>query len=214
MYPTELCSSAQDIKDSDDNITVVASNVSNRSLQSYKARALTHILTQSEFSGATFCLNIKDAIADSGAMQIFVMEGTPVINKHKMTQPLKVVFANGRQVMSTHMCDVCIEGLPTILMGHITPNLSIVSLLGIRALTDAGCNITFDRERCTVRYNGKTILSGGKDPAMDLWTLPLGSNGMTSHHVQNAILLAAPEFTNAHANLFMQIAFFTHTVRT
>jgi hypothetical protein len=122
-HPTKLCSSAQDIKDNDDNVTVVASNMSNGSTHSYKARALTHILNQSEFSGATFCLNIKDAIADSGAMQIFVMEGTPVINKRKTTQPLKVALANGRQVMSTHVCDIC---LPTILTGHIIPDLSIV----------------------------------------------------------------------------------------
>jgi hypothetical protein len=209
-HPTKLCSSAQDIKDNDDNVTVVASNMSNGSMHSYKAHALTHILNQSEFSGATFCLNIKDAIADSGAMQIFVMEGTPVINKRRMTQPLKVALANGRQVMSTHMCDIYIEGLPTILMGHIIPSLSISSLFGIRALTDAGCNVTFDHEKCTVRYNGKTILSGGKDPATDLWILPLGSNGMTSHHIQNAISPAAPAFTNAHANLSTQIAFFTH----
>jgi hypothetical protein len=59
----------QVIKDSDDKVTVVASNMSNGSTQSYKAHALTHILTQSEFSGATFCFNIKDAVADSGATQ-------------------------------------------------------------------------------------------------------------------------------------------------
>jgi hypothetical protein len=83
LHPTKLCSSAQDIKDIDDNVTIVASNMSNGSTHSYKARALTHILNQSEFSGATFCLNIKDAIADSGARQIFVKEGTTVINKPK-----------------------------------------------------------------------------------------------------------------------------------
>jgi hypothetical protein len=195
-------------------VAVVASNVSTVSTQSYKSRAPAHILAQSESSGATFCLNIKDAIADSGAMQIVVMEGTPVINKHKMTQPLKVVFANGRQVMSTHMCDVCIEGLPTILMGHIIPNLSIASLFGIWALTDAGCKVTFDRERCTVQYNGKIILSGWKDPATDLWALPLGSNGMTSHHVHEGILPAAFVCTDIHAYLSTQIAFVTHTVQT
>jgi hypothetical protein len=99
-------------------------------------------------------------------------------------------------------------------MGHIIPDLSIASLFGIRALTDAGCNVTFDRERCTVQYNGKIILSGGKDPAMNLWTLPLGSNGMTSHHIHDAILLAAPVCTDAHAYLSTKIAFFTHTVQT
>jgi hypothetical protein len=72
----------------------------------------------------------------------------------------------------------------------------------------------FDHDRCTVRYYGKTILSGGKDPATDLWALPLGSNGMTSHHINNAITPAALEFTDAHVNLSKQIAFFTHTVQT
>jgi hypothetical protein len=37
---------------------------------------------------------------------------------------------------------------------------------------------------------------------------------MTSHHVQNAILPAAPVCTNAYTNLSMQITLFTHTVQT
>ncbi len=53
-------------------------------------------------------------------------------------------------------------------MGHIIPNLSIASLFGIRSLTDAGCKVSFDRDRCTIQYDGKIILSGVKDPAMDL----------------------------------------------
>ena len=103
LYPTEFCLSAQVIKDSDDNVTVVASNMSNGSTQSYKACALTYILTKSEFSGEASCLNIKDAIADSGAMQIFMMEGTPIINKRKTTQPLKVALAMGGRVCP-HKC--------------------------------------------------------------------------------------------------------------
>ncbi len=213
-YPTDFCLSAQVITNSDDKVTVVASNMSTGSRRLYKARALAQILTQTEFSGATFCLNIKNTIADSGVMQIFVTEGTPIINKRKMTQPLKVVIVDGRQVMSIHMCNIHIDGLSTVLMGHIIPNLSIASLFGIWALTDAGCKVTFDRERCTVQYNGKIILSGWKDPATDLWALPLDSNGMTSHHVHDAILPTAPVCTDAHAYLFKQIAFFTHRVQT
>jgi hypothetical protein len=161
LYSTKFCSSAQDIKDSDDNVT----NVSNGSTHSYKARAIPHILNQSEFIGASFCLNIKDTIADSNAMQIFAIEGTPIINKCRTAQSLKVYLADGRQVMSTHVCDIFIEHLPTILTGHIVSNLSIATLFGIHALTDAGCNVIFGREKCTVRYNGKTILCSGKDPA-------------------------------------------------
>jgi hypothetical protein len=116
--------------------------------------------------------------------------------------------------MSTNMCDIYIEGLPTVLTGYIIPNLSTASLFGIEALTDARCTVTFDHERCTIQYNGKIILHGGKDLATDLWTLPLGTKGMTSHHVHIGISLAAPVCTNTHAYLSTQIAFFTHTVQT
>jgi hypothetical protein len=97
-----------------------------------------------------FCFNIKDAITDSGRTQIFVREGTLVINKRKMTQPLMVALHNGRQVMSTQMCNIQIDGLLTVCTGLIIPDLSIAYLFGIRVLTDAGCKVTFDHEWCTV----------------------------------------------------------------
>ena len=79
------------------------------------------------------------------------------------------------------MCDIIIPGLPTTLVGHIVPELSIASLFGIRVLTAAGCTVKFDIEKCVVKYNGKIILTGVKDPATDLWTLPIvGSAGKTS----------------------------------
>jgi hypothetical protein len=78
------------------------------------------------------------------------MDGTPVVNKQPMTQPLKVSLANGRQVMSTHMCDIHIKGLPCVLTGHIIPDLSINSLFGIRVLTEAGCEVTFTCDKCIV----------------------------------------------------------------
>jgi hypothetical protein len=123
----------------------------------------------------------NEAIADSGATQIFVMDGIPVHNKQETTCPLKVALADGRRVMSTHMCDIIIPGLPTKLVGHIVPELSITSLFGIRVLTAAGCTVKFDNEKCVVKYNGKIILTGMKDPTTDLWTLPIvGSAGKTS----------------------------------
>ena len=90
-------------------------------------------------------------LADSGATQIFVMDGTPVVNKPPTTHPLKVALADGRIVLSSHMCDIKIDGLPTILTRHIIPNLSIASLFGIRVLTEAGCTVTFDKNNCIVR---------------------------------------------------------------
>ncbi len=109
------------------------------------------------------------------------MEGTPVLNKQITTCPLKVALADGRRVMSTHMCDIVLSGLPTTLIGHIIPELSIASLFGIRVLTEAGCTVKFDNKICVVKYIHKTILVSLKDPAMDLWTLLIvGPAGKTT----------------------------------
>ncbi len=115
-----------------------------------------------------------------------------VINKRRTTSPLKVTLANGRQVVSTHMCDINIAGFPFVLTGHIIPDLSIALLFGIQVLTEVGCNLNFDNHKCTVRYNGTIILSGDKDQSTDLWTIPLGSTDMTAHCVHDVIPLVAP----------------------
>jgi hypothetical protein len=149
LYPIKMCSSAL-LKD-DDDATVITLNVSSniREPKSYKLRAIDHIV-KNDIACAAFHLNTTDAIADSGATQIFVMDSTTVVNKHKTMHPLKVALANGRIVLSTHMCDIKIEGLPTVLTGHIILDLLIASLFGIRVLTDAGCTVTFDKNRCIV----------------------------------------------------------------
>ena len=144
-------------------------------------------------------ITLNEAIADSGATQIFVMDGIPVHNKRKTMCPLKVALADGWRVMSIHMCDIIIPSHPTMLVRHIVPELSIASLFGIHVLTEAGCTVKFDIEKCVVKYNGKIILMGMKDPTIDLWILPIiGSAGKTSpidtHDVQNAFKTLRDEF--------------------
>ncbi len=59
--------------------------------------------------------------------------------------------------------------------------MSIASLFGIRVLTEAGYTVKFDNKKFVVHYKEKIILIGMKDPAMDLWTLPIiGPAGKTS----------------------------------
>ncbi len=129
-----------------------------------------------------YTIATNDAIADSGATQIFVMEGTPVLNKQKTTCPLKVAFADGCRVMSMHISDIVLPSLPTTLVGHIVPELSIASLFGILVLTEVGCTVKFDNKKCVVKYNKITIVVGLKDPTTDLWTLPIvGPAGKTTH---------------------------------
>jgi hypothetical protein len=189
------------------NITVVASNTCS-------SHSTTISSLVPAFAGTIFKLKPNEAIADSGATQIFVMYGTPVINKRRTTCPLKVSLANGHEVMSTHMCEVNISGLLDTLTGHIIPESSVASLFGIRVLTAAGCKVRFDDLKCTVWYNNRIILQGGKDKATNLWTLPIGNVGMTSSHDTVVIPPGAPVLANAHAHYATtQIAFFTHTIR-
>jgi hypothetical protein len=114
--PTQMFSPVSELVVDDDDITVVTSNVSNGSTKSLES-AFSLFAPQQESKWAYIASN--EAIADSGTTQIFVMDGIPINNKQKMTCPLKVALANGRQVMLTHMCDIIIPGLPTTLVGHI-----------------------------------------------------------------------------------------------
>jgi hypothetical protein len=187
-----------EIVEDDDDITVVTSNVSDGSTKSLELIFSLFTTAKREYAVMTIASN--EAIADSGATQIFVMDGTPVHNKQKTMCPLKVALADGRRVMSTHMCDIIIPGLLTTLVGHIVPELSNASLFGIRILTEAGCTVKFDNEKCVVKYNGKIILTGIKDPTTDLWTLPIvGSAGKTSlmytYDKQDAFANLRKEFT-------------------
>jgi hypothetical protein len=89
------------------------------------------------------CTNIatNQAIADTGATSIFIMEGADVDNKRPAMLPLTINLPDGKQIRSTHVCDIQIPGLPTMLLGHIVSSLSIASLIGIRPLCQAGCKV-------------------------------------------------------------------------
>jgi hypothetical protein len=116
------------------------------------------------------------AIADTGATSIFLTKGAPCLNKRRTSSPISVTLPDGRKIVSSPICDVRIPGLPTILTGHIMPDMTTASLFGIRILCKAGCKVVFDNEKCQVFYNNKVILSGVKDPVSDLWTLPVLSD--------------------------------------
>jgi hypothetical protein len=114
------------------------------------------------------------AIADTNAASIFIMDDVNVINKQVASKPLTINLPDSKKVQSSHVCDIEIPGLPTVLTEHIVPSLTVASLIGIRPLCKAGCKVIFDNFKCDVVYNGKVILRGHKDPSTDLWTLPIG----------------------------------------
>jgi hypothetical protein len=111
--PTQFFSPAHEVIVDDDDITVVTSNVSTGSTTSQQS-AFSLFAPRgdlplgngfqnspkrrpgSKWAYAAMTIASSEAIADSGATQIFVMDGIPVHNKRKTTCPLKVALANGR----------------------------------------------------------------------------------------------------------------------
>jgi hypothetical protein len=122
------------------------------------------------------------AIADTGATSIFVMEGMPIQNLRPAIHPLTINSPDGSKVKSTHMWDITPPGLPTVLVVHVVPKLSIASLIGIKVLCDTGCKVVFTKTSCDVIHDGKIILRRNKDP---LWTLPINATNERVKTTQN-----------------------------
>jgi hypothetical protein len=122
----------------------------------------------------------NQAIADTGAMSIFIMDGLDMVNKSVARKPLAINLPDGKQIMSTHICNIIIPGLLTMLMGRIIPLLRAACLIRICPLCKAGCTVVFDNQKCYIIFNADVILRGYKDLATDIWTLPLPTRVCTS----------------------------------
>jgi hypothetical protein len=101
------------------------------------------------------------------------MKNTPMKNIRPTTNPLNINLPDGTIVKSSHISDLEIPGLPHVLEGHIMPELTVASLVGIRILCKLGCTVLFTDTVCYVRYQVKDVLTGYKDPSTDLWVLPI-----------------------------------------
>jgi hypothetical protein len=114
--------------DNDDNATVITSNrLCNEHHDAHHALGIL--------------IGPSLAIADTGATPFFLTKGALCQNKRRATNPITVKLPDGRKIKSTHMCNIVILGLPTVLTGHIMPDMTTSSLFGIRILCKAGCKV-------------------------------------------------------------------------
>ncbi len=120
-------------------------------------------------------------VADTGATSVMVTKDTPMKNVQPATNPLNINLPDGTIVKSTYACDLEIPGLPYVVEGHIVPNLTVASLIGIQILCKMGCIVVFMDTACHVSYNGNVILTGYKDPSTDCWILPITPDAINSH---------------------------------
>ena len=206
----------------DDDRTIVTSNCSTvvpiSCPRPHPLTAAAHHLfgTPSHIALNAITIDSQQAIADTGATSIFIMDGVDVDNKRIATSPITINLPDGKKVQSTHICDFVIPGLPQPILGHIVPGLAVASLVGIRPLCKAGCKVTFDNEKCDVMYNGDVILRGFKDPSTDLWTLPIKTSKMWADDTVPAINQCGPRpgTKGDEVHPGVDIATFSHSIRT
>jgi hypothetical protein len=162
---------------------------------------------------------ITHAVANTGAMSVMVVKDTPMKNVHPATNPLNINLPYGTMVKLMHMWDFKIPGLPNVLEGHIVPDLTVALLIGIQILCKMGCIVVFTDTVCYVRYQGKVILTGYKDPSTDLWVLPITPDAIESHEKQlqaGPCMARAPQspVTLLTPPQCMDGAMFMHSVQT
>ena len=81
--------------------------------------------------------------------------------------------------MSTQICNLDIRWLPNAMTeAYIVPGLAHSSLISTLNFFNAGCKVMFDQNKCRVYYQGKRVITGGRDPMTELWRLPINSSAV------------------------------------
>jgi hypothetical protein len=161
-------------------------------------------------------IETTQAIADTGATLTFIMDGIDVVNKRPTNKPLFIKMPDERQMESTHICDITLPRLPTILMGHIVPHLAVALLIGIRPSCKLRCTVAFNKDKWNVIFKGVVILQGYKDVSTNLWTLPINScSNMRTTLSQSAPGIdCAPHDICPTIHPGIDLASFTHSAHT
>ena len=85
------------------------------------------------------------AILDSVATDHFLVEGASVKNLQVANNPISITIPNGKNITSTHTCNLEIPWLPKhVTEAHIVPGLAHASLISTRIFCEAGCKVIFD----------------------------------------------------------------------
>jgi len=92
---------------------------------------------------------LTHAIADTGATSKFILKGTPVKNLRTTNNPITISLPDGSKVTLTHMCDINIPGLSTVLTGYIVPGIIPSSVYKYYAKQDARLFLTTKSVKCS-----------------------------------------------------------------
>ena len=112
------------------------------------------------------------AILDSGATSNFLTTSAHVTNIQPTQKPIVAHLPNGEQVRSTHTGTLDLPDLPVAAhLAHIIPGLASHSLISVVTLCNAGCDVLFTKNGCTITHRGRTIMCGSKCMRTGLWII-------------------------------------------
>ena len=126
------------------------------------------------FNTSHINIAIYQSIVYAGAAGNVFLPGTPVKKIKPDTNPFTINLLDGDHINSTHICQLDILWLQEKSKeSHIVPRLVHASLVSIKVLCGAGCNVEYDTNECRVIYKDKKIWNGNIEPSKGLWVLPL-----------------------------------------
>ena len=97
--------------------------------------------------------NTQTAVADTGASGTFLMPTDEHKNVKALIKHIPITQPNGDIMYATQSCDLDYPDLPhKARMGYIVPALKNHSLISVRQLCAAGCQVLFTDKCCNVIY--------------------------------------------------------------
>ena len=151
-----------------------------QTIAKFELRKSEHAETM--FNTSKIKIAVDNAIADAGATGHFVLPGAPVLDVQPAKKPLIINLPDGEVIKSTHTCRLNLPWLPEeATRAHIVPGLAHTSLVSIKVLCDAGCEVNYNGMNCLVYYKNKLVWKGSREPSTKLWVLPLAPNTKPEH---------------------------------
>jgi hypothetical protein len=136
---------------------------------------------------------------------------TNCVDKRIATTPIIATLPNGSTISSTHEATLPFPDLPAhALLAHIFPDLHGHALLSIGTFCDAGCTATFSATEVTIDYQGRTVLTGTRDPP-GLWKTTQQPTTATTEYMANG---AYSSQLKSNAVKFLHAACFSPTTST
>ena len=116
-----------------------------------------------------------DPIADSGDTLNFLCMNSPS-DYDKRIEPIRALLPDGNKINAHFQCQIKMDRLPEQLKTVYKFDNIQDTLMSIPVLCDNRCTVTFTKQSMHVNKDEKTILTGYRETATNLWRFPQAEN--------------------------------------